>query len=291
MALSQAARLRLAEALRESFQIASGLSVFKHGYAAIGSAAHATAAKRGRLFAWNDEAGAIPAGLIVDLVASGLGGQDTATGTATDANQASVAIEDFVIESINVTGASAVTDAFKDIYWTDDATLSLTPGTLGVPMGRVLRWRGSGTDCRVLVYGVSTMAALVAAGVGVTQEMFLGSWPAAAMANGNILTGRVLQDSGSITGFYAQITQAPAGTGGTATINLEVDTVNVGPTTPTSIVVATGNALGLRTASAAISVNNTFSRGSVLDVEASGVTAMTAGHFNLFMLYTRRTGL
>jgi len=280
-------RLRDGQPAREPVQVVSGSTVYRGTLAAVGHAAHGTSGNRGRLFPWSDAAYSLPAGLIVDCIASSVRGQASTVGDGTIANMAVVALEDFIDDDCDVVGAAAVTDSWKPVYATDDSTYSLTPAAVAVPCGIILNYNGSGTSCRVLFYGVATMQAMIAAGAGATVTEFLGTWDCAAMANGDILTSRILTDAGQITSFFAQVSRAPAGTSGTVTLNLEIGTTNVGPTTPTSIVVATGDTLGEVITSAAITANNTFYPGDALSVEASSTTTMTAGQFNLFMKYRR----
>lgn len=83
---------------------------------------------------------------------------------------------------------------------------------------------------------------------------------------------------GKIGAMRAVISIAPVGVGGTMLLNAEIDGTNV---TGGVVTVATGDAVGAVKAGTAITAANTFSPGSVLDIEAATVTAMTAGEFTL----------
>ena len=56
-----------------------------------------------------------------------------------------------ILNSVAVTGASAITDCGKDVWATDGQTLTLTGQTAGRPFGKVHKWKTS-TSCDVYCY-------------------------------------------------------------------------------------------------------------------------------------------
>lgn len=296
MALSAITIRRLASTQGMSVSVQDAEVLYKGALVAIGSEDHATSGKVGRAYAYSDENGAIFGGIMTSGGGSGAAqGADSVTGDATSAatllkNQAALRTDSFQIDAINVTGASAATDVGKYVYATDDDTLTLTRPTVGCPIGFVLEYRASGTSCRVQIFSVETVMAFAAGGCA-QARMCLGTWEHANMADGNIMTGLPMIHGGTIVQFHAHVTEAPTASTATVTLNLEIGGTNVGPTAATSIVVDAADPVGTVVSSAAISVNNKFSEGDLLDVEAASTTAGTAGAFTLFVDYIRGPGL
>lgn len=104
---------------------------------------------QGELQAWadNNANAQLVVGRAIVSDPSGVTGDGTVT--------AEVQINAHVLENVNVTGASALTDVGKAFYWTtdnpNDATLT-QPGSTPA-CGRVIRWR-TGTKCDLLVFGL-----------------------------------------------------------------------------------------------------------------------------------------
>ena len=296
MALSAITIRRLSAAGRSANHVQTAEVVYKGGFLSLGSEDHATAAKTGRAYAYGDENGSIFWGLMTSGGGSGSSqGADTVTGDSTSAttldnNMVAAIQEAFQIDAVAVTGSTAKTDAGKWVYATDDDTLTLTRPTVGCPIGFVLEWR-SGTSCRVQIFSVETVMAFVAGGCG-QHRMALGTYTAASIVDGDLVTTLPMIHSGRIVAFHIITHIAAAGTGGTTTLNLEVGTTNVGPTAATPVVYATGTqAISDVTSSAAISVNNKFSEGETLSVEAASSVTFTAGSFSLFVDYITGPGL
>lgn len=94
---------------------------------------------------------------------------------------------------------------------------------------------------------------------------------------GNRLTSYPLPPiNGKIGAIRAIIVTAPVGAGGTATLNAEINGTDL---TGGVVVVALGDAVAAVKEATAITGGNTFSPGATLDMEATSVTAMTAGEF------------
>lgn len=290
MALSSATvrRLRATESL--ATQVVSGSTVYHGSFLALGAAYHATSGKRGYVYPYNDEDGAIWWGLSKGGGGSGTSqSQDSVTGDGTSDEMIAGIMESFIVANDSVTGVTAATDVGRYVYLSDDDTPTLTRPTVGCPLGVVVAHRTS-TYCDVMYFSVETVIAIVAGGCA-QHTLNLGTWLCSAMTNGNILTGFPAPHQGQILSFFAIINQAPAGTGGTVTLNLEIGGTNVGTSGTDTVVVETGDALGAKKASAAISANNVFHEGELIDVEAASTTAMSSGMFTLFMEYLSGPGI
>ena len=296
MALSAISIRSISDGGRLAVHVEHAEKMWKGGFAAIGSATHATSANRGRASGYEDEAGNIYAGIMISGGGSGSSqGADTVTGDSTSAatlnnNMAALMTEAFQIDTIAVTGSTAKTDVGRYVYLTDDDTVTLTRPTVGCPIGYVAEWR-SGTSCRVHFFDVDTVMALVSGGCA-QQTMCLGTFTAASIVNGDLITSLPMPHSGEIVVFRIVTHIAATGTGGTTTLNLEIGTTDVGTSGADTIVFATGTqAISDTTSSAAISAANKFSEGDLLSLEAASTTTLTAGSFTVFMDYITGPGL
>lgn len=98
---------------------------------------------------------------------------------------------------------------------------------------------------------------------------------AAEIANGNFITGFTPGHAFELISLDAYVTSALTGSTKTVTLNAEIDTVDV---TGGVVTVASANAaLGTRVAGSAITAVNRGTSASVIDFEASAVTAFTGG--------------
>lgn len=292
MALSAPQKRHLRPWARFAQEVANAAVVYQGAMIALGGPSHATP---GRIFPLNDVAGALPYGLCMGGGGSGTSqGEQTVTGTATPANMVSAAVDGCVIEKVAVTGlTTGKTQIGSWVYMTDDATFTLTRPTIGGTLvGEVADYRSSAVG-DVWLYPVPVLRALAAAGFGRTLLSF-GNFDWVSIANGDIVTNFPAPFSGKVVAFRAIIDIALSGSSGTATINMEIGTTDVGPTTPTSIVLSTAATptKGTVVSSAAITANNVFSEGDNLSFEAASVaTTRTTGKFNLFAVIERGPGM
>lgn len=290
MALSDYTIRRLREHQRAALQVVSGSTVYRGGFAAIGAQHHATAANRGRVYPYNDAAGSVYAGLCQGGGGAGTSqGQDSVVGTATEANKAALQFESFVVEKAAVSGVNNKNLVTSLVYLTDDNTLTTTRPAVGCPLGMVIDYSGTSGTCDVWIFSVETIIAIVMGGCAKQNEL-LGSFLCADMTNATQSTWTA-PHMGYITKFYASVKKAPAGTSGTTTITLKIGSTAVGPTTPASLVVLTGDAKADLKASAAITANNVFHEGDVISVVSGTNTTMTAGSFDLFVEYLLGPGI
>lgn len=198
--------------------------------------------------------------------------------------EATVYIGEFIQEKIAVTGVAAITDVGKVVFLNDDDnTLTLTRPTRGSVYGIISRWYSS-TTCDILVFSQATRDSAA----GQTDLLYLGSFDCDTITAADIRTGIPMPFRGKIIDVFAMIDIAPTGGGGTALINLEIDGTNV---TGGVVTVATGDAKAAKKSGTSVTGNNTFNEGSLLDVEASTVTDMTAGRFDLFAKVERLVGI
>ena len=105
---------------------------------------------------------------------------------------------------------------------------------------------------------------------------------------GNIRTSVPMEYHGEIVAVYAQITAAPAGSGGSVLLNVELDGTNL---TGGVVTIATGDAMGDNKAGTAVTASTAvFHRGTLLDVEAASPTTFTGGSFDLYARVIRKPG-
>lgn len=118
----------------------------------------------------------------------------------------------------------------------------------------------------------------------------LGHFQWAAIADGNLRTGFVMPFKGAFISLFAMVDEPIVGAGGTVTVNLEIATVDVTGGVVT-VSTATGGTRGAKLDGTAITAENAFAEGSVLDIEAaaSGGTR-TSGTFDLWAVIERRPG-
>lgn len=244
----------------------------------IGHVDHATAANRGRLAPWTGGAGEIPSGWAMP---------DSTTGNtgATPIPEQPHDLRGFV-RRVTVTGASAVTDAGRSVYASDDGTFTLTrSASRPLPLGRVMRWI-SGTTCRVYFYSVEGLDILAYGG------SVLGEWhfPISGLfaAAGNAFTGFVARFHGAIISEYLVVAQVLTGGGASLTFNSEIGGTNV---TGSAVIWAAGDAQGAKVAGAAITAANVFHEGDLIDIEAAVGTAGTGGLATYVIEYERRLGV
>lgn len=274
MALTAVVLNRLHKTHQVATRVVNAQQMYGGGYSAINSRDHATAGSRGLSQAWASTAEQIPLGLAQRNV---LG--DTA---ATVPPESEVTIEDSIIESVTVTGATTIATQGATVYLSDDNTLTLTRPARGTPAGVITRYRtGSVND--VLLFGLSTLLAIAYGGHGQEREC-LGSMDFATLPAGlaDIQTGLVMAYHGRLLTFSCMVDVAGAGAGATAAINLEIDGVNV---TGGVLTITLANTVkGARIAATAITGAAVFGEGSVIDIEvAVGNVAFTAGRANLFL--------
>lgn len=189
---------------------------------------------------------------------------------------ATINVDGYVADAVTVVGTSSAADRGKPVYLAgDDHTLTIVRPTATKPVqvGEVLRW-GSGTTCDVLIYSLERRNAPTA-----KRLLNLGTFAASLLANGNARTSIPAPFHGRILSVYAMIDQAPAGASGTALLNLEIGGTNV---TGGVVTIATGDARGDKKSGTTVTAANEFHEGDLIDVEASSVTSMSAGTFDLF---------
>lgn len=289
-ALTASAIVRSHGKFQQRYQIRNAATVFHGGLGCVVDQSAATAANRGRMTMFTGAAGEVPVGLVMpdqNVDRDGYVG-DTA---ATPIRDAGISIEGAVLENVSVAGATVVTDSVGRVVYFNDTDnpedLTLTRPTRGVPIGLVLRFL-TGDNCDVLLFSLETIFTIGMGGSG-QELLYLGSFDAATVAAGNLRTGIPMPFHGRFLTLAAMVDVAIAGAGGTALINLETDAVDVTGGVVT-VSTAAGGVKGTRLAGTAITAANFFSEGSLLDVEAATVTAMTAGRFDLYAEVERLPG-
>lgn len=284
MALTRDTQRPIKGAKTYSFQVGNTLTVFTGSYVALNEAGFLRVAT----FAAGEK---LLGRLLPTPNPNALGTTPLVGDTAAAVPiEGTVALEGEVLLQVAVTGVTAIANLGDMVYATDDDVLTLTRPARGLPFGVVIRFH-TGTTVDVLRFGFETLAAISMGGNGAELVNF-GSFDCDTIPAGaaDIRTGMALPPyRGRILSLFAMIDVAPAGGGGTAAINLELDGVNV---TGGVLTIATGNAKGARVNATAITAANTFSESSVLDIEvAAGNVDMTAGRFDLFAITERLLGV
>lgn len=221
-------------------------------------------------------------------------GQGSVTGdtSATPVPTHDVAIEGYILEAVDVAGAETIADVGSVVFLnnTDDlkADLTLTRPTRGLAFGRIVKFR-SDSSFDVRVYGMAELDALQ--GVGRREIVELGTYANAELADGDIATGLELPYRAKIISLHGQVLEAFTGSGGTASVNLEIAGTNV---TGGVLVVSTaaGGTVGTVLDASAITAANVLSEGVALDVEvASAGGTQTEGMVRLYMVVERLPGV
>jgi hypothetical protein len=193
--------------------------------------------------------------------------------------EATVCLEGEILAKVAVTGASAITDIGSVVYLSNDNDLTLTRPTRGVVFGTVVRWWSS-TTCDVYRFGKAQLDVLSLTGNG-KELLYLGSLDCDTITTANQRTSIPLPFRGKFLTFFAMVDVAITGSSGTADLNLEIDGTNVTGGVVT-VSTAAGGTKGTKLSGTAITAANTFSEGSLLDIEAVLGTDMTAGRVDLY---------
>lgn len=278
MALSANLVRRKRETMVMAWQAVHSSAIYAGGYMALGSRDHATAANRGRIYPYNDELGAIPLGFALQ--------QQTGNTGASPIPEAEVEIGETIVQNCAVTGAAGTyADVGRLVYATDDGTFTLTRPTIGIALGMIVRARAAGYG-DVLFFSAAELAVLAMAGAG-QQLICLGTVNLTAIVGAaDVKTGLVMPFHGRINTVWAMVTTTTGGAGGTVALNLEIDGTNV---TGGVVTIVTGTAFGTRVDGTAVTAANVFNEGSLIDVESSGLVAIT-GYADLYMEVTMEPG-
>lgn len=134
-------------------------------------------------------------------------------------------------------------------------------------------------------------------GLEARPKTFHGSWcfyiPLANItAAGDVITDFTPGFAGSITKWYFIVNRAVTTGGRAATLNLEINAVDVqtsAPATNSTIALSGAIAMGTVTAGSVIARNNAFDRDDTVSVEATSVTAFAEGHGTLVIEYEGKT--
>ena len=182
-----------------------------------------------------------------------------------------------------VTGATTQADVGEVCYWSTDNDLTLTPPTRPGATALIVGFYTS-TDFLVFVPPFGSSATSLAE----PSTIHLGSYLCTEVdITGNIRTSVPMDFHGEILAVYAQITAAPAGSGGSVLLNVELDAVNV---TGGVVTIATGDVMGANNAGTAVTALGVFHRGTLLDVEAASPVTFTGGSFDLYARVIRKPG-
>jgi hypothetical protein len=281
MASSITVRREVEAPISTEIEIVNGDGIPSGVYVGLNSRDHGTAASRGRITNWTSAANQIPLGFRFLEDKTG----DT---TQTPPVRGAVNIDEHIALNVPVTGlAGDKGDVGRVVYASDNNTFTLTQPTLAIPAGIVIRWR-TATVCDVLFFSASQM--ILAGMAGLRKTWCLGSF-ALVGGTGNVMTGIVAPHHGRITAVYAIIVRANTDADVNYAINLEIGGVDV---TGGVVTCLFSDTVGTKKSGTAVTANNVFHEGDLIDVEAVATVAGTAtdvGTYNLYVDYISEPGL
>lgn len=258
----------------EAFEVINGDIVYAGGYTALGGPNHGTAATIGRALPWADDTGhLIPAGF--NTV------QTTGDTSASPIPRAPVILTGQVIKSLAVTAAAGTfDDVGKPVYAIDDGNYTVTrPTTIGWPVGVIVRHR-SALVADVYFFSFGELCAMALHGGG-RYTWFLGVVTGGA-GTGNALTGIKCNSPGKIVAVYGIVIDEIVDADADLDVNLEIGGTNV---TGGVIEWLTADAIGTKKAGTAITAENVFHEGDLIDVEVTANTASTAADAGKMGIY------
>lgn len=282
---AQAAGIRNRSTVTGSAQVQDAVTVYGGGLIALDDERSSTSGKKGRIAAFAGTAGQI---LLGRMIAAGSVLGATA---ATPVPEAQFNLDDEILENVPVAGVTGQLDVGKVFFCPTDniaTDLTLTRPTRAQPLGIIMRYRATGY-ADVLLLGL--VARLALQGVGRKEIVRLGAWDNADLADGNIGIAIPMAFSGKILSVHGVVEKAFTGSGGTALVNLEIDTVDVTGGVVT-VSTAAGGTIGTVLAGTAVTGANYFQEGSTIDVEvASAGGTRTAGRVAVCAVVERMAGI
>lgn len=237
----------------------------------------AIALSTGLLEFMDDSDDLVPVGVILG---NSRGLNDSLTG---DATEKAVTRGGIILESVTVTGASAITDRFKLVYMSDGQIFTLTKPASGQAVGYVVDWKSS-TTCDVYIFSPAESIMFGYLSGGSARYLFNAATINSKAMEGTsaiTLATHTMQGHGKIVSAYHVCYAKDAGaSAGSQTVNWDIGGTNLSGGVHT---VAFGNTQGSKTAATAITGNNEFHDGDtlVLEMAASG-TGFTSDQQSLF---------
>ena len=269
-ALTAVQLITLRDTRLQSLQARNAAALFAGGVAQA-SGQDGAAANRGRLSPFTGAASEIPFGRVLRNATG-----DTA---ATPIVEGELSLESYVLQNVDVAGATAWTDSVGRIVFLNDtdnpsADLTFVRPARGLPFGMVVRYR-TGDNCDVYVFSAAESWIIALGGAG--QYLWnLGSVVTETGAAGDLLTGIVAPHHGEFLRFDAYCASEPVDVNMHMDVQLEIATVN---TTGGVVTLDFADTIGLRKVGTAITAGGVFSEGAAIDVESlvAGFGAGTAG--------------
>jgi len=280
MALAANANYTVRDTVQLACQAVNAAELYNGAYLYGGSRDHATAINRGRLAPWSGVAGQIPLGF-----ASKRATGNTALVPITEGE---VDLGGRVMKNIAVTGlGGTIADNFRVVYATDDNTFTLVRPTPGHPVGIVTRFI-SGTNCDVYFLSFGELCVLGMGGAA--RDSWLVGIVNGIVSTGNHGTGIVAPCHGRILSTYGVVFEPITDADGSGDINLEIGGTNV---TGGVITFATADVLGDKKAGTAVTAENIFHEGDLIDIEVTQNLAGTAadGYMAVYADVLKEPGL
>jgi hypothetical protein len=205
--------------------------------------------------------------------------------------EATVCMDEEVLEQVAVTGVAAITDLKKVVFLNStDNDLTLTRPARGVPFGTVVRWWSS-TTCDVLRFSASELDVISLGGNG--SEAILVMSGAITDLTSNDFTIATPPYRGKIRSISATVVKAcTTGAAGSVTLQPKIaGTLTTGGVVTINTSGGTGGTAGDVCAGTSITALNAFSESDTLKVTATLTSTFTAGSFNLYAIIDRQVGI
>lgn len=271
MALSANKNRENSKALGLEVELINDEVVFGGSFSMMTTNSHATSASQGRGDVYSDIEGAF-----------WLGGWWNSPQTGDTSASPTVKSRTFttgcILRKETVAGGTGDrTDNLQPVYATDDDTITFTRPTLGTAVGFAVKHiTGTTYDLRLFSAAEYWLHSM---GGGGQYTWFMGSFPVTQAASANVLTGIEAPHHGKFTKVYTIHSVAQTATASDVDVNLEIGGTNVtgGVVSITGVI-----ALATKTAGTAVTAENVFHEGDLIDVEIVVNTAATAGTVNLY---------
>lgn len=269
------------DANESSWEVISGKVVYKGTGVALCGPTHGTAANKGRIQQFTGAAGELFVGLSPARRTGAVTGEDPVLGGAWMADKA---------YDLPVTGLTGDrTDVLLPVYSTaGNVYTTVRPAAPNSePIGVVLNFISS-TRAWVFIIGLGARLASQMAGGNVIWNML--TFPAHRASSGNLATSIPAPYHGRFLEVFAICTGDPSDTDFAATVNLEINGVDL---TGGVVTIGFADACGDKKAGTTITGANEFRMGDLIDIEIAIGTAGTVndGQYNLMARVERLPGL
>lgn len=245
-------------------QVVNAAVLYSGAYQCINSRDHGTAASIGRVEPYTSTANMIPAGFQRSANATG-------NTSATPIPRANLWVGPVIVKSLAITGLGGTfADVGRIFYATADDTFTLTRTDPDLPLGIITDFQTSSV-ATARFFSMAELAILAMSGAG--QQTWLLGIVSGICSAGNLATGIVLPCHGRFTANYGVVVEDITDANTDGDLNLEIGGTDVAGGV---IEWLFSDALGVKKAGTAITADNIFHAGDLLDIECTQNTAGTA---------------